>query len=110
MAVAMTDRAATPQQLAEMRGRLVGNLGKRIEGGDLTLLAAVNGALAAIAADDGASVALAAGGQTILADDGQTITLTIYTEVAVATGATLTAKRAIALAGELIAAGLRRLR
>jgi hypothetical protein len=105
----MTDRAATHQQLAEMRSRLVGNLGKQIEGGDITLLAAVNGALVAIDADGGASVEVAPGGRAILADDGQTIALTIYAEE-VATGVTLTAERAIALAGELIAAGLRRLR
>jgi hypothetical protein len=90
--------------------RLIGNLGKQIEGGDLALLAAVNGALAAIDMDGGDSVVVAPGARAILADDGQTITLTIYTQAAVATGAALTGERAIALAGELIAAGLRPLR
>ena len=42
----------TRQQLVEMRSRLIGNLGERIGGGDLALLAAVNGALAAIDAAD----------------------------------------------------------
>ena len=103
-------RAVARQQLADMRSRLIGNLGKQIEGGDLALLADINGALAAIDADGDASVALAPGGRAVLADDGQTITLTIYIGAAVATGAALTAERAFALAGELIAAGLRRLR
>jgi hypothetical protein len=43
----MTDRADTRRQLVDMRARLIGNLGERIEGGDLTLLAAVNGAIRA---------------------------------------------------------------
>jgi hypothetical protein len=40
------------QQLVAIRSRLVGNLGQRIEGGDLALLAAVNGALSAVEAVD----------------------------------------------------------
>jgi hypothetical protein len=100
---------ATYRQLAEMRSRLIGSLGKQIEGGDLALLAAVHGAIAAIDAEGGASVAVAPGGRAILADDRQTITLTIYTEAAVARPGRHS-PRTIALAGELIAAGLRRLR
>lgn len=106
----MTDRAATHQQLAEMRAGLIDKLDTRIEGGDLALLASVQGAIAAIDADSGSSGEAAPGGRAILADDGQTISLTIYTDATVAAGAALTAERAIALAGELIAAGLRRLR
>src|SRR5665213_1370815 len=103
------DRAATRQQLAEMRSRLLGNRGKQIDGGDVALLASVQGAIAAMDADGSASVAVAHGGRAILADDGQTISLTIYTEAAAATGAALTAERALALAGELITAARRRL-
>jgi hypothetical protein len=40
----------TRGQLVEMRERLIGNLGEKIEGGDLALLAAVNGALPPIRA------------------------------------------------------------
>lgn len=63
----MTDRAATRQQLADMRSRLIGNLGKQIEGGDLALLAAVTGALAAIDAEAALLRALAIAQELIAA-------------------------------------------
>lgn len=40
MSVAGLNRAATRSQLAEMRNRLIGKLGLRVEGGNLALLAA----------------------------------------------------------------------
>jgi hypothetical protein len=50
-----------------------------------------------------------AGGRAVLADDGTAIRLTLHPEAGAATAVTLAPHRAIALAGELTAAALRRL-
>jgi hypothetical protein len=50
------------------------------------------------------------GGRAVLADDGAAITLTLYGEAGAAASVTLAPRRAVALAGELIRAALRRMR
>jgi hypothetical protein len=90
-----------------MRERLIGNLGRRIEGGDLALVAAIAGALAAIEACKPSDVELAA--RAVVSDDGCEIRLTLYNENGAAFAAPIAPGRAVALAGELIAAALPKL-
>jgi hypothetical protein len=111
MAVAMTDRAATRQQLADMRSRLVGNLGLRVEGGDLALLAAVTGALAAIDAEPDCPADAESMARAIVTDvPGQLVCLSLYGEDGRVATINLPPLRALAIAQELIAAAGRRLR
>lgn len=51
---------------------------------------------------------LVEGGRAILADDGEAITPTLYPEAGAVAAVTLTPRRAVALASELIAAALPR--
>jgi hypothetical protein len=107
----MTEPADTRHQLLDMRERLIGNLGERIEGGDLTLLAAVNGALAAIDAADRGLADAEPGVRVIVTDiPGEPIALALYAEDTRVVGGELSPVRALALAGELLGAALRRLR
>src|SRR3954467_12468021 len=100
----------TRRQLAAMRERLMGNLGRQIEGGDLALLAAVNGALAAIDAEalplDAEPMARA----VVTNAPGLPISVTLYAEHGHSAAVELSPIRAIALASRLIEAALPRLR
>ena len=108
---AMNDRADTRRQLVDIRERLIGNLGERIEGGDVTLLSAVNGALAAIdAADRGPDEADPMARAVVTDAPGLPITLALYGDDGRAAAVLLTPLRAVALAGSLIEAALPRLR
>jgi hypothetical protein len=107
----MTDRAATRQQLADMRNRLIGNLGKQIEGGDLELLAAVNGAIAAMDAEPDCPADAEHMARAIVTDiPGQPVCLSLYGEDGRAATIDLPPLRALAIAQELVAAASRRLR
>jgi hypothetical protein len=100
----------TRRQLVEMRQRLIGNLGERIEGGDLALLAAVNGALGAIDAADCGPVNAEPMARAIVTDiPGEPIVLTLNGDDGRAVSVELTALRALNLATRLIDASLRRL-
>src|SRR5437868_5907946 len=100
----------TRRQLAEMRERLIGNLGERIEGGDLALLAAVNGALCAIDAADCGLVNAEPMARAVVTDvPGSPAVLTMYGDDGRAVSVELTALRALNLAGRLLDAALRRL-
>ena len=107
----MTDRAVARQQLLEMRERLIGNLGEKIESGDLTLLAVVNGALAAINAADRGLVDDEPLLRAIVTDiPGEPIALALYGDDGCAATVQLSPLRAVALAGSLIEVAVRRLR
>jgi hypothetical protein len=107
----MTDRAATRQQLAEMRSRLIGNLGKQIEGGDLALLTSVQGAIAAIDAEPDCPADAERMARAIVTDiPGEQIRVSLYAEDGRAAAVELNPLRALCVAGELIAAAHRRLR
>src|SRR5947208_3184173 len=99
----------TRRQLAKMRKRLIGNLGRQIEGGDLTLLAAVNGALATIDAeapqlDDEPMV------RAVVADaPGMPINVALYAENGRGVAVEVSPIRAIVLVGQLIEAAVSRL-
>jgi hypothetical protein len=99
------------QQLAAMRERLVGNLGKQIEGGDIALLAAVNGALAAVEAADAVLPDAEAAARAVVTDaEGEPIALVLYKEAETVATIALPPIRALALAGELIRAAMPRVR
>ena len=109
----MTDCATLRCQLAEMRDRLVARLAKQVEGGDVALVAAVHGAIAAI---DAAAQCPAEGADLMAravvtaVPDGQ-VTMTLYAAADGRPAAVeLSPLRAISLAGELIAAASRQLR
>ena len=70
----------------------------------LTLLAGIEAGLRAVALDDGEPA-----GRVVLTDNGEAIRLTLYEAGDRAGSVTLDPLRAIGLAGELVAAGLRRL-
>src|ERR1700722_6813746 len=110
MSGAAEGRAIARHQLLDMRERLIGNLGERIEGGDLTLLAAVNGALAAIdAADRGLADAEPMARAIVTSIPGRAIALALYGDDGRAAMAQFSPLRAIALAAKLIEAALPRL-
>jgi hypothetical protein len=103
--------ADTRQQLATMRERLVGNLGERINGGDLTLLAAVNGAMSAIEAVDRVLPDAEQAARAIVSDvPGEMIALVLYRETEAVAQIALPPIRALALAARLIEAAMPRLR
>jgi hypothetical protein len=109
---AMSARADTRRHLVDMRERLIGNLDARIEGGDLALLAAVNGALSAIDAegDHPAPIDAEPAARAIVVDiPGEPVGLTLYSQEGRVAAVDLAPGRAIALAGELIRAALPRL-
>jgi hypothetical protein len=102
--------ADTRQQLVAMRSRLVGGLGEKIEGGDLSLLAAVNGALSAVEAVDAVLPDAEAAARAVVSDvPGEPIALTLYREAEAVSQIALPPIRALALAGELIRAAVPRL-
>ena len=106
----MTNRAATLQQLIEMRGRLLDDLGERIDGGSLSLLTAIGGALAAIDAELGMDPEeVQPATRIVLTDDGDTARLTLYGNTGAVAAVPLSPLRLVGLAGELIAAAMRRL-
>jgi hypothetical protein len=109
--MSVTVHTDTRRQLAAMRVRLVSNLGEQIEGGNLALLAAVNGALSAIEAVDAAIPDAEAAARAVVTDtlDGP-IALTLYNEAEAVATIALPPIRALALAGELIRAALPRVR
>jgi hypothetical protein len=80
-----------------------------IAGGTLALLAGVNAAIDAFEATAEAPADIVGTGHAVLSDEGGEIRLTVYREAA-AVAAVLPPRRAVALAGELIAAALPRLR
>jgi hypothetical protein len=100
------DRTILRQRLVEMRDRLVADLGCQVHGGTLTLLADLQGALAALDALPGSDEVESAD-RVVIADDGE-IRLLLY-DADRAVGVTLSAARAIRIAGELIEAAGRRL-
>jgi hypothetical protein len=103
--------AETRKHLADMRERLVGNLGERIEGGDLALLAAVNGALLAIEAVDAAIPDAEAAARVVITDiPGEPIALVLYRETEAVGQIGLPPIRALGLAAQLIQAAMPRLR
>jgi hypothetical protein len=98
------------QQLVDMRERLIGNLGEKIEGRDLALTAAVNGALSAVEAGDAVLPDAEPAARAVVADiPGEPIALTLYREAEAVAMIALPPIRALALAGELIGAAIRRL-
>jgi hypothetical protein len=110
-ALPVPGRAATRQQLAEMRSRLVGNLGKQIEGGDLALLAAVTGALAAMDAEPDCPADAEHMARAIVTDvPERPVCLSLYGEDGRVATIDLPPLRVLAIAQELIAAAGRRLR
>lgn len=110
-ALPVPDRAATRQQLADMRSRLIGKLGKKIEGGDLALLAAVNGAIAAMDAEPDCPADAERMARAIVTDvPGQLVCLSLYGEDGRVATIDLPPIRALAIAQELIAAAGQRLR
>jgi hypothetical protein len=105
------DPAGLRVRLIAMRAELVERLAcDGIEGGTLALLAGINAAIEAcdLAAERPAD--MVANGRAVLSDDGAAITLTLYTRADPVAAVALAPHRAVALAGELIAAALRRLR
>ena len=104
----MTDRADTRRRLVDMRERLLDDLDHQIDGGVLALLTGVNSALAAI--DAGAPVDGEPAERAIVADDGKSIRLTLYTAEGPAATAEVPPIRALTIATELVAAAIARLR
>jgi len=78
-----------------------------IEGGTLALLAGIGATLEAL---DAMPADTAPAARAIVSDDGRKIRLTLYGEAGAIATVTLAPCRAVALAGELIAAALPRLR
>jgi hypothetical protein len=108
----MTDHAFDKLhgRLTTMRAELVERLARDgIEGGTLTLLPGVNAAIEACGAATADHHDLARADRVILADDGSTITLALYTAAGAIGSASLSPRRTVALAGELITAALQRL-
>jgi hypothetical protein len=97
-------------QLVDMREHLIANLGERIVGGDLTLLAAVNGAMSAIEAVDAVLPDAEMAARAVVSDiPGEPIALTLYREAETVAQIALPPIRALALAAQLIEAALPRL-
>lgn len=100
----------THGQLADMRDRLIGNLGERIEGGDLALLAAVNGAMSAIEAADRVLPDAEQAARAVVVDaPGELIAVVLYAEAEAVASIALSPIRALGLAAKLIEAALPRL-
>ena len=101
----------TRQQLVAMRGRLLDDLGSRIDGGNLSLLTAIGGALAAIDAESGEPADAEPMARAIVTDaPGLPIGLALYAADGKAAAVELLPLRALALANQLLAAALARLR
>jgi hypothetical protein len=98
-------RPETRQRLVEMRSGLLADMDRQIEAGQLALLAGINAALGAI---DGEAVPADPAARVVVSDDGQ-IRLTLYRDDGAAFATPIAPGRAVALAGELIAAALPKL-
>jgi hypothetical protein len=106
----VTVHTDTRRQLVVMREHLVVSLGERIEGGDLALLAAVNGALSAIEAVDAVIPDSEAAARAVVFDvPGEPIGLVLYRETEAVAQIPLPPIRALGLAAKLIAAAMPRL-
>jgi hypothetical protein len=105
----MTDRTDTRRQLIEMRSRLISNLEERIEGGALSLLSAVNGALSAIDAETLTGDVEPMQRAVVTEAPGLPIHLTLYPEEGRAAVIDLSPMRAIIVANNLIEAAIRRI-
>ena len=104
------NRAGLRARLLAMRAELVERLAcDKIEGGTLALLAGINAAIEAYEAAAEEPADVVATGRAVLSDDGAAITLTLYTQANPVAAVALAPHRAVALAGELIAAALPRL-
>ena len=100
-------RVETRQRLIEMRTGLLAAMDRQIEAGQLARLAGINAALVALnieGCSNGEPAACA-----VVSDDGSEIRLTLYAENGAAFAAPIAPGRAVALAGELIAAALPKL-
>jgi hypothetical protein len=104
----MADRTTTRWRLFELRNDLLRRLdeAEALDGGLLRLLGDTSAALAAIDAWPPA-VNAAAADRVALADDGVEFRLTWYGSADASATVVLDPRRAIALAGQLIAAALR---
>jgi hypothetical protein len=107
----MTESDSLRARLIELRRDVLGVLQRDGTAlGELALLASVQGALAAIEADAAADAAAPEpSGRVVLTDDGSAIRLISYADAERAAVVELSPRRAIALAGDLIAAALPRL-
>ncbi len=93
-----------------MRAELIERMAcDKIEAGTFALLAGINAAIEACEAAAGLPADTVETGRAVLADDGAAITLTLYCEAEVVAAVILPPRRAVDLAGELIAAALPRL-
>jgi hypothetical protein len=103
----MADRATIRQQLIELRNDTLRQLEAldHLDGGLLRLLGDANAALAAI--DRQPPVDTEPAARAVVSDDGIEIRLISYTQAGAAAMVVLDPRRAIALAGQLIAAALR---
>src|SRR5260221_11486436 len=102
-------QAETRRGVVEMRDRLVADLGCQVDGGTLALLADVQGALPAIDAAEADGREVEPAERAVVTDDGETIRLAAYRGNIAVAEVELSPRRAITLAGELIAAAARRL-
>ena len=94
-------------RLLGMRAVLLAGLEKQIDAGHLALLAGIN---AALLAADAQAVAAEDAARAIVADDGSAIRLVLYREDEAVAAVTVNPVRAIALAGDLIAAAAPKLK
>jgi hypothetical protein len=91
--------------LVELRAGLLADMDRQIEAGPLALLTGISAALAAIDSEDLPAEPVT---RAVVSDDGQ-IRLTLYRDDGEAVAVVLAPVRAVALAGELIAAALPKL-
>lgn len=98
------------RRLVVMRAELVESMARdQIDAGTLALLAGVAAAIDATEAAGDAPASAITALRAVLADDDKAITLTLYGEAGDVAAVTVAPQRAVALAGELIAAALPRL-
>jgi hypothetical protein len=100
-------RVETRQRLIETRTGLLAAMDRQIEAGQLARLAGINAALVALNTEGCSNGEPAA--RAVVSDDGSEIRLTLYAENGAAFAAPIAPGRAVALAGELIAAALPKL-
>jgi hypothetical protein len=97
--------AETRERLIDMRKALLADMDRQIEAGSLVLLAGIGAALAAI---DGEAGAAERAGRAVVSDDGQ-IRPAVYRDDGEPVAVMIAPVRAVALAGELVAAALPKL-
>ena len=81
----------------------------RLDGGMLRLVADAGAALAALDEEAAAALAPERDGRAVVLDDNATITLAVFSSDRQSAAATLNPTAALRLAGQLLAAGVRRL-